>query len=92
MNGAELACGTALKVEPSDPLYALRKKQQQASRYGPGAATEGFPDEGEELAKEKEKKSSKSEESGPPKIEQNEAGGAAGDEDDEDLEDFFASL
>ena len=37
MNGAELPCGTAIKVEPSDPLYQLRKKKQLESTYGPAS-------------------------------------------------------
>lgn len=38
MNGATLACGTVLKVEPSDPLYQLRKAKQ--TNYFGGADQE----------------------------------------------------
>jgi hypothetical protein len=34
MNGAELPCGTPITVEPSDPLYKLRKKREASNHYG----------------------------------------------------------
>jgi hypothetical protein len=39
MNGAELPCGAVLKVEPSDPLYQIRKKKQ-TNYYGRGSREE----------------------------------------------------
>lgn len=35
LNAAEMPCGTAIKVEPSDPLYKLRKKRKDDNHYGP---------------------------------------------------------
>lgn len=35
MNGAELPCGTSIKVEASDPLHKLRKKKESDHHYGP---------------------------------------------------------
>jgi hypothetical protein len=85
MNGAELACGTALKVEPSDPLYALRKKKQEASRYGPPETIQE-DHEGNFTQKVEDPKTAESRlfESKPVWKEN------GGEEDD--LDDFFASL
>jgi hypothetical protein len=40
MNGAELPCGTAIMVQPSDPLYKLRRKREVDTHYGPVCAHE----------------------------------------------------
>eukprot|EP00934_Nitzschia_sp_Nitz4_P000930 Nitzschia sp. Nitz4//scaffold81_size91200//65458//66647//NITZ4_004995-RA/size91200-snap-gene-0.25-mRNA-1//1//CDS//3329558737//930//frame0 len=37
MNNAELPCGTAIRVEASDPLYKVRKKSIPGSYYGPAS-------------------------------------------------------
>jgi hypothetical protein len=81
MNGAELPCGTALKVEPSDPLYKLRKKKRTENRYGQATAQEddSVPAKAEEEPKPSEPKSP-------------EEASEAKNDDDDDLDDFFASL
>jgi hypothetical protein len=38
MNGAELPCGTTMQVQPSDPLYKLKKKKKM-DYYGSAAET-----------------------------------------------------
>jgi hypothetical protein len=80
MNGAELPCGTALKVEPSDPLYNLRKKKRTGKMYGAASAQEEDydPANTEEEPKHSEPKAPEA--------------SAAKDDDDDDLDDFFASL
>ena len=88
MNGAELSCGTCIKVEPSDPMYQLRKKKEVSNHYGNTGTTSQTPMPVEapatkEVANEKstmgiEEGSSSKQENG------------GGDEDD--LDDFFASL
>jgi hypothetical protein len=81
MNGAELPCGTALKVEPSDPLYKLRKKGKRPENwYEPASAQEEYDDPAK--AKDEPKPSE-------PKAPE---ASKAKDDDDDDLDDFFASL
>lgn len=41
MNQAELPCGTAIKVEPSDPLYKLRKKKSDRPHEMAADGTQG---------------------------------------------------
>lgn len=89
MNGAELACGTCIKVEPSDPLYQLRKKKEEPNYYGnAGSASSetAMPSEAlpvEDNAKEKSVVGVEEE--------TNENGVEEGGGED-DLDDFFASL
>jgi hypothetical protein len=54
MNGAELPCGTPIKVEPSDPLYQLRKKKQ-TNYYGSASQQEEDNDAESEMKVEEEK-------------------------------------
>jgi hypothetical protein len=101
MNGAELPCGTTLKVEPSDPLYKLRKEKELSNHYGPASQStspSNDPEKGEDLDdffasldgdEDEEKGGQNIEES------QNEASPSpnkAGDEDQDDLDGFFESL
>lgn len=82
MNGAELSCGTAIKVERSDPLYQIRKKKQM-NYYGRAS---------EEESLEKEQTQTK-----PASVEPSKSTDAPNDmdnagDDNDDLDDFFASL
>jgi hypothetical protein len=59
MNGAELPCGTPIKVEPSDPLYQLRKKKQM-NYYG--SASQQQEQENDVVESEKKVEEKKGEE------------------------------
>ena len=96
MNGAELPCGTALKVEPSDPLYAIRKKRQQAIQYGqvPADVMESEEVEGKQQSAKSNGVSHRvqsKELASQPQVEESEAV-ANNNDDGDDLDDFFASL
>lgn len=88
MNGAELPCGTAIKVEPSDPMYQLRKKKQM-NYYG-GASQQGKETEATEEADVDGQKlnARTSVDSGDPRKDRE----PKANEDDEDLDNFFGSL
>ena len=85
MNGAELPCGSVLRVEPADPEYKQRPSgskeitsvNNDVGHYGPSS---GAPTEGEELET--------------PKVNPSKENGVGGGENetDEDLDDFFDSL
>lgn len=82
MNGAELPCGSTLRVEPADPQYKQRQTESKKSTecnddvgyYGPsfGASTEEVKRETAE-------------------VNESNANGDGGEKDD-DLDDFFDSL
>lgn len=89
MNGAELPCGTCIKVEPSDPLHQLRKAEQ-VTKYGghaPGSDSQATGPTQSRVAKvgTKEVSNMPEEDTGDGCHE------VAGDDAD-DLDDFFASL
>ena len=94
MNGAELSCGTCIKVEPSDPIFQLRKKKETPNYYGNAGAesqqkaapVELKPTELTEL--DNKEQSATGVEEGTSKPETGDGNG----EDEEDLDDFFASL
>ncbi|KAL3935186.1 MAG: hypothetical protein SGBAC_009242 [Bacillariaceae sp.] len=91
MNGAELPCGTCIKVEPSDPTYQIKKKNQTPNYYGnAGAGSQSAPPVETKPVEVEIKKESATvvEEEGTSRPETGDTGG--GDEDD--LDDFFASL
>lgn len=82
MNGAELPCGTPIKVERSDPLYQIRKKKQM-NYYGRASEEESI---------EKEQAQTK-----PASVEPSKTTDISNDmdnagDDNDDLDDFFASL
>ena len=99
INGAELPCGTALKVEPSDPLYKIRKqKESPDSHYGPVSQSAPISETANDLddffsSIDKDETDptadndaeSKNEESSP-------VSKTSGDENEDDLDDFFESL
>lgn len=98
MNGAELPCGTALRVEPSDPLYKLRKSKEQNNSYGPASKStllleapemeekvEDLDDFFATLDGEDETEQGKT-------IEESSTPNKEGDEDEDDLDGFFESL
>jgi hypothetical protein len=102
MNGAELSCGTALKVEPSDPLYKLRRKKESDNHYGPGSQstlptkvpeeaekTEDLDDFFASLDDDDPKEGQNTEES---TNEESSAPNKTGDKDQDDLDGFFESL
>lgn len=77
MNGAELPCGTVLKVEPADASY----QQPKTSQYGPVGNDEQQGNDNKQL----QQGESIIIAAGPTKTEDNE-------NEDEDLDDFFESL
>lgn len=93
MNGAELSCGTCIKVEPSDPIYPLRKEQETPNYFG-GAGNEG--QQTAALVKAKAAEVEYKEELSAMGVEEGAIKPETGDEengqDGEDLDDFFASL
>mmetsp|Transcript_13352 Transcript_13352/g.32097 ORF Transcript_13352/g.32097 Transcript_13352/m.32097 type:complete len:112 (+) Transcript_13352:1387-1722(+) len=91
MNGAELPCGTCIKVEPSDPMYQLRKKKETPNYYGSTGVVDQqtqSPMEAKPTEVENKEASAMGVEEGTSKPETGDAGGEDGD----DLDDFFASL
>jgi len=86
MNKAELPCGTVINVEPSDPLFKLRKSQQ-SNHYGPASEHELGEGIGGSMEDEEGKQQNDlTAEGGPPHADQDDDG------DDDDLDDFFDSL
>jgi hypothetical protein len=103
MNGAELPCGTAIKVEPSDPLYQLRKKKQM-NYYGSASQQEQENDaESEKVEKKSEEEPYQGnitpssgvptgEDGSPERGNSVEKAESQPVGDDDDLDDFFDSL
>jgi len=89
MNGAELACGTCIKVEPADPLHQLRKKKEAPNYYGNGGTTQQISTPVEVLPKEE---GSKEQSTMGAKVDEGTSKQENGSGDEDDLDDFFASL
>jgi len=89
MNGAELASGTCIKVEPADPMHQLRKKKEAPNYYGNGGTTQQISTPVEVLPKEE---GSKERSTMGAKVDEGTSKQENGGGDEDDLDDFFASL
>ena len=96
MNGAELPCGTPIQVQPSDPLYKLKKKQNKDDYYGSASLTQDnqtTPEETNEVVRDNDVETPAEVTNvteNRPELPATDGGPKEGA--DDDLDDFFASL